>query len=180
MEALQFTVLVALASRQPAVVADVGPPNSFLCFGVLSSSPVFFRSPCKQCSCLSAAASWRCWWWRPGELILAGRQFFLFSACFPSFALCFVFWLWRCCWQLTVLVAFPATERKRPERYYSAYILLCLSSSPPCLVSPLFCFPLLLFSSPPPWRRFLLWILQPEESTAVVTVSGIAAIKRAP
>jgi len=89
---------VVLVSRQSAVVADVGPPSSFLCFGVLSSSLVFFRSPCKQCSCLSAAASWRCWWWRPGELILAGRRFFfLFSACFPSFALCFFLFCFSGC-----------------------------------------------------------------------------------
>ena len=36
---------VALVSRQPAVVADVSRPSSFLCFGVLSSSAVLFSFP---------------------------------------------------------------------------------------------------------------------------------------
>ena len=35
---------VALVSRQPAMVADVGSPSSLLCFAVLSSSSVFFLS----------------------------------------------------------------------------------------------------------------------------------------
>jgi hypothetical protein len=45
MEALSFTVLVALVSQQLAMVADVGSPSSLLCFDVFSSSSVFLF-PC--------------------------------------------------------------------------------------------------------------------------------------
>ena len=62
-------------------VAAVALP--LLCCFCVASSLYFFCSLCQQCSSLSVAASWRCWWWRPGELILAGwRLFFLFSSCF--------------------------------------------------------------------------------------------------
>ena len=73
---------------------------SFLSFRSLSSS---FPPPCQRCSSLSAAASWRCWWWRPGEWL--GRWsapfFFLFSVFFffSPVLLCSVssFCFSRCC-----------------------------------------------------------------------------------
>jgi hypothetical protein len=84
------------------------------------------------------------------ELILVGRQFFfLFFACFPSFALfffCFVFLA-----MAVLLVAHGTSGVSSDREKETREILQCLSSSPPCLVSPL-----LLFSYFLPLVRFLL------------------------
>jgi hypothetical protein len=85
------------------------------------------------------------------ELILAGRQFFfLFFACFPSFALLFFFCFVYLA-MAVLLVAHGTSGVSSDEEKETREILQCLSSSPPCLVSPL-----LLFFSFLSLVRFLL------------------------
>jgi len=163
---------VALVSRQPATVADVGSPSSLLCFDVLSSSSLFFCSPCQQCSCLSrwlrggdvaGGGKEEDWWWYAKDAASVSLYFLLLP---PAFCLCFsLLFIFFCSFfvhsplslSLLAFLSFSYSPLFTSLGFFSLFhypssLLLC-STLPLLLAS------VLLFQNSPLAVRSLLWLL---------------------